>query len=321
MGDSNYAIVVGASGQDGKILTASLESQNITVIGISRSSIIYKENTFISKRFSIIDENDVSTLIQRVKPREVYYLAAHHVSSQQEEGQSNSADYDRYHETHVIGLLNFLCAIRDYSSHTRLFYASSSLIFDGSEGPIQNESTPFTPVGFYGLTKAQGIYICRDFKRRYNIFCSSGILYNHESIHRPGTFLSKKVIVAAHKISVGQLEEIYLGNLSSETDWGYAPDYVDAFQKILRIDHSDDFIIATGETHSVREFVQIVCESFGLNFSDHIRESPSVLKRKLQEKCGDSSKLRRATGWSPSLSFRSMVEKLVESYIQSLNSA
>jgi len=318
---SNAAIIVGDRGQDGSLLRASLDKQGIQVVGVGREQLSLPQffSGISNAGFSIANTKQVAALVEAIRPSEVYYLAAHHVSSEQSGADNSPSEYDAYHRVHVVGLLNFLWAIRNHSPLCRLFYAASSLVFSGSHGPIQNEETPLSPVGFYGLTKAQGIYICREFRQRHGIFASVGILYNHESALRPSKFISKKLIYSAHQISLGLQKELSVGNLSAETDWGYAPDFVEAFQKILRIDAADDFVIATGESHSVSEFAEIVFNHYGLDPTSYIRENPTALLRHLPRKVGDSSKLRRATGWKPTCDFQAMVKMLVSDYMMNLN--
>ena len=310
------AIIVGVGGQDGSLLKKSLEKLEYEVIGITRDSLIRGVN---KEPFSISCLDAVESLIYLSQPAEVYYLAAHHSSSERDSGSNHPENYQPFHQVHVEGFLNFLWAIYRYSKESRIFYASSSLVFDGSDGPYQNESTPFSPVGFYGLTKMQGVYLCRQFRNMYGIHASSGILYSHESALRHDIFLSKKLIVAAHKISLGQLEGVQVGSLQSQNDWGYAPDYIEAFQAITRLEKSDDFIVATGETHSVAEFAQIVFNCFGLDASKHVQETPSLLNRITPRKMGDTSKLFHAVGWKPKQSFQVMVETLVKEYLNAIS--
>ena len=319
---SNTAIIVGDRGQDGTLLRYSLEKQGIKVVGIGRNHLsgasFYEDKSLAN--CSIFNMEQVTSVIKVVQPREVYYLAAHHVSSEQVDAGFSPIEYDYCHQTHVVGLLNFLWAIRSHSPLTRLFYAASSLVFSGVDGPFQNEETKFTPCGFYGLTKAQGVSICKEFRQNHGIFAASGILYNHESVLRSDRFLSKKLIIAAHKISLGIQEKLTLGNSMSETDWGYAPDYVDAFQRILRIDTPDDFVIATGESHSVAEFAEIVFSCFGLDSKNYLVDNQNVLTRQISRKVGDSSKLRVLTSWAPTLNFKEMVTKLVSDYMNDYQS-
>lgn len=318
---NNIAIIVGDRGQDGTLLRADLELQGIQVVGIGRERMSLPASLAGSWRgeFSIANSDQVMALVETIRPSEIYYLAAHHVSSEQNGADYSPSEYEAYHKVNVLGLLNFLCAIRNHSPESKLFYAASSLVFDGNQGSVQNEETPLTPVGFYGLTKAQGILLCRDFRERYGIFAASGILYNHESVIRPEKFLSKKLITSAHQISIGLKNELVLGNLSAEADWGYAPDFVAAFQHILSTNNPDDYIVATGESRSVAEFARVVFECFGLDYKKYVYENSSLLNRHVPQKIGDSSKLRSVAGWQPTHNFSGMVRALVRDYLESLS--
>lgn len=310
-------IIVGDRGQDGTLLKTDLIKKGYRVIGINRCGINYSDPRvkLSLTQVSILDEDKVSFLVKSLQPAEIYYLAAHHSSSEEFGVSTNLSAYQPFHDTHVAGLINFLDAIVQHAPTCRLFYASSSLVFDGSHGPLQHEATPLTPAGFYGLTKSQGMLVCREFRKDHSIFASTGILYNHESHLRSEKFLSKKLILGARSIASGASNSVTIGNLFARTDWGYAPDYVDAFQRILRIHDPGDFIVATGETHSVAEFADIVFNCFGLNYRRHIKEDSSALSRTIPIKMGDSSKLRNITGWRPSVNFSEMVEKLVHDFL------
>ncbi len=313
-------IIVGSNGQDGRLLRDSLVAENSNVIGISRKYI--SELSFgIPKRelpFDITKASLVDDLIRNVQPKEIYYLAAHHMSAQEAVEDVGLSAYNKYHQVHVVGLFNFLNAIRLQSPASRLFYAASSLIYDGLTGVYQDEDTPFTPVGFYGLTKTQGILLCREFRKSYGLYASVGILYNHESVLRSEKFLSMKLIKAAQKISTGSETELSLGDLSAETDWGYAPDFIRAFRLILSVTEPNDFIISTGQSHTVREFADIVFKRFGLCYKKYIKEKPELLCRKIPKRVGRNQKLLSFTGWAPSLSFPAFVDQLVNDYINML---
>jgi GDPmannose 4,6-dehydratase len=315
------AIIVGDRGQDGTLLRASLEKQGIHVVGVGRDRLSMPLSLGgKSGGFSIENTEQVSKLVAQVCPTEIYYLAAHHVSSEQHGADNCPYEYDAYHRTHVVGLLNFLWAICKHSLQSRFFYAASSLVFDGSNGPTQNEETPFTPVGFYGLTKTQGLLICREFREKYGVLASGGILYNHESALRPEYFLSKKIISSAHRISLGVQQNLIVGNLSAEIDWGYAPDYIEAFQLILSTSMPTDFVVATGESHSVAEFVKIAFNCFELDSEKFVLENPNILNRHVPRKIGDCKKLKISTGWMPTLTFPDMVRALVNDYLEGITS-
>ena len=310
------AIIVGVGGQDGSLLKRSLERQGVSVIGITRTAISCAPDTLsVTGEFGVINCDQVENLVSAAKPDEIYYLAAYHASSEAKHSNLHPEEYRNYERVHVQGLLNFLYAIRQHQPDARLFYASSSLIFDGSSGPVQDETTPLSPTGYYGLTKAQGMLLCREFRQNHGVFAASGILYNHESILRPESFLSKKLIMGAHKISLGLQDELLVGSLDAETDWGYAPDYVEAFQEILRTAVSDDFIIATGESHTVREFAEQVFDCFDLTAGDYLKEDRGLLHRTPPPKIGNPAKLAATTGWKTKDGFAEMVRRLVDDYL------
>jgi len=313
------AIIVGAGGQDGRLLRRSLQAKGVDTVGITRRRIHYPDGK--EDDFSILDEHHVQSLLSEYQPDQIYYLAAHHTSSQGALIKSSSEDYSVSHGTHVVGLHHFLEAIRVIRPNARLFYASSSLIFDGSIGPKQSENTPFGPIGFYGLTKLQGMMLCRHYCRDYGLFASSGILFSHESSYRPESYLSKKIISAAYAMSRGHDAKVAVGNLDSINDWGYAADYVEAFQGILRLGSPGEFVVATGEGHTVREFAQCICDQFGLRLSDFVVEDKSLPLRQTGPRVGDYLKLQTTVGWSPSQSFNQMVEALVNDYVKSVEEA
>lgn len=310
------AIIVGVGGQDGSLLKLSLERQGVAVIGINKTAISCAPDTLsVTGDFSVLDRNQVENLVSVAKPDEIYYLAAYHASSEAEHSNLDPEEYRNYERVHVQGLLNFLYAICRHRSDARLFYASSSLIYDGSSGPVQDEDTPLSPTGYYGLTKVQGMLLCREFRRAHGVFAASGILYNHESILRPESFLSKKLIMGAHRISLGLQDELLVGSLDAETDWGYAPDYVEAFQEILRTATPDDFVIATGKSHTVREFAEQVFDCFNLAAGDYLKEDRELLHRAPPPKIGNPAKLAAVTGWKAKGSFAEMVQRLVDDYL------
>jgi len=307
-------VIVGANGQDGKILTLELQSAGFSVVGVGRERVTIGGE---SREFSSLSADDVNSLVSTVKPVEVYYLAAHHSSSEGARDSLTPSEYQNFHNVHVQGLLHFLCAIHKFSPSSRIFYAGSSLLFNGSNGSIQDETTPFGPIDFYGLTKAQGVEMCRHFRRNFGVFACVGILYSHESVYRSESFLSKRIIKSAYEISTGRRNELLLGSLSAANDWGFASDFVRAFRAIMNSGYPDDFIIATGEAHTVAEFAELVFDCFGLDWTRFVREDSSKLLRSPILRIGDFSKLRLSTGWTPRFTFRQMVERLVADYLSS----
>lgn len=308
-------IVVGHGGQDGSLLVDDLQKRGDQVIGIGRLSCIFPTGFPPDAIKDITNAKDVYQTVRLFQPDEIYYLAAYHTSSEAGAAQAPlHRQFESAQAIHVTGLINFLSAIVEESPATRLFYASSSLVFSGENGERQDETTSLTPEGFYGITKSQGMWLCREFRKIHKVFASTGILYNHESHLRAPGFLSAKIIKAAIRISEGSPEKLEVGNLSSHVDWGYAKDYVLAFQKILAADSPDDFIVATGESHTVKEFIDIVFNYFNLNPDKHVVENKNILTRKPPIKIGNASKLRSVTAWAPSLNYPDFVIQLIKDH-------
>jgi GDPmannose 4,6-dehydratase len=309
------SIVVGHRGQDGRILLGRLRQRMDRVYGIDRGVIEdLGYDSGLENPFSLANADKISQLLHRLQPDEIYYLAAYHRSSQ---GFSSfdrlGSDLHEGMEVNVQGVVNFLEGMRLHAPRARLFYASSSLVFgEGALNDQQNEMTPWKPTCEYGLMKALGMQACRLYRNSCGLFASCGILYNHESIYRTEEFLSKKVISAAHHIRAGTGEKLVVGDLDAVVDWSYAPDFVDAFLRILQLDKPDDYILASGEGHTVREFIEIAFSYLGLDWRDHVVEIPQVLHRSKSARIGDPSRLKDATGWAPSLRFADMVRRLVD---------
>ncbi len=296
------AVIVGAGGQDGYYLTELLQRRNYAVTGLTRNG-----GTDILKRA------DVFALMERLKPDECYYLAAFHHSSEDKELQSNdSLLFERSYAVHVQGLLHFLDAIAQVSPKTRLFYAASSHVFGAPATQPQTELTPLEPTGVYGITKTMGIHCCRYFRRERGVFAAVGILYNHESPRRATKFLSQKIVRGVLAFQKNNSKRVVLGDLTATVDWGYAPDYADAMTRILALPVADEFIIATGQPHSVEDFLRAACDCAGVNWRECIETKPGLLTKKSVLLVGDSNKLQRATGWKPSVSFEHMIKLLIE---------
>jgi GDPmannose 4,6-dehydratase len=308
-------VVVGYAGQDGSLLIRDLHNRGDEIIGIGRSSCIFPVSFSNNVIKDITNAKEVYDVVRLFQPNEIYYLAAYHVSSEASAIEvSLHTQFESAQAIHVTGLVNCLSAIVDESPATRLFYASSSLVFSGENGERQDETTPFTPQGFYGITKTEGMQLCRQFRKNHDVFVSCGILYNHESHLRAPGFLSAKIIKTAIRISEGSNEKLEVGNLSSRVDWGYAADYVLAFQKILAANNPNDFIVATGESHTVKEFIDKVFNYFSLNPDKYVVENQNILTRKPLVKIGDATKLQSVTGWAPSLNYHNFVIQLIKDH-------
>jgi GDPmannose 4,6-dehydratase len=254
----------------------------------------------------------VMELVWRLRPREIYYLAAYHHSS--EAVPDDPADLvGRSFAVNTLALNNFLHAIVSQSRESRLFYAASSHVFGQPESPVQDERTPLNPTNVYGISKTAAIHLCRYFRSEHGVYVSCGILYNHESPLRPPQFLSRKVVQAAVRISQGKRDKLRLANLDAGVDWGFAPDYAAAMWRLLQLPAGDDFVVATGKLHTVRDFVQTAFQIVGLNWEDHVvLEAPTGARKTAPVTlCGDSSKLRSMTGWKPQTSFHEMIASMI----------
>lgn len=293
------ALVIGAHGQDGTLLTSFLSASGWEVDGIGKEDL------------DVCLPDAVKTVLARGY-QHIYYLAAYHHSSQDSAVLGDRELYEKSSEVHVTGLINVLEGVRSVSPASRIFYAASSLVFGSPAQEPQNENTAFAPLCIYGITKTSGIQLCRFYREKHGVFACSGILFNHESPLRKRKFVIPKIIHSAIAISRGSHEKLHLGDLSAHVDWGYAPDYVDAMYRILCLDQAEDFVIATGETHSVQEVVEIVFTALGLDWRDHVLESPTILTRQRTALRGDSSKLHAATGWKPMVGFKQMILDLLE---------
>lgn len=304
------AIIIGCQGQDGRLLYEYLIKKKYQVIGIGVNYI--KASYRYSKQpVDITNKDYVYRLISSSKPTEIYYLAAFHHSSEDNINNKNDELFKKSFEINTFSLIYFLEAILTYSPKTRLFYAASSLIFGDGHCIIDDENSSINPSSIYGITKAAGLFICRYYRKEYSLFASCGILYNHESSFRADKFISKKIVKAAIKIKEKKQDTIVLGDVSAEVDWGYAPDYIDAMYKILRLKYSDDFIIASGKKHKVSEFAEIAFKYLGLEWHRYVEENKGILTRKRVARVGNPGKLMAATGWKPCTDFKEMIKILL----------
>jgi len=302
------AIVIGCLGQDGVLLKSHLIENAYQVIGVD---VNYIESSFEYSKvpIDICNEREVCELVRSSNPSEIYHLAAVHHSA--EDRMMTSLDlFQKSFGTNTFSLIYFLEAMLKCAPQARLFYAASSHIFEETNG-VNDEGSSINPSSVYGITKAAGLFICRYYRKEHALFASCGILYNHESSLRSNNFISKKITKGAIKVRDRLQDKILLGDLSAEADWGYAPDYVKAMHKMLCMDHSDDFIIATGQKHSVSEFAEIAFQRFGLNWTDYVEENKNILTRKPVCRVGNPSKLMLKTGWKPSIDFKEMIKVLL----------
>ena len=299
------AIIVGCEGQDGRFLYNLLLGKGYEIVGIDIQTVRCSTEAKLPP-VDISHAGAVADLIIHMKPDEVYYLAAFHHSSEDKQVE-NIELFKRSYSVHVVSLINFLEAITRHSKETRLFYASSSHIFGNPSTAIQDENTPINPNCIYGITKTDGLFTCRFYRNNHSIFTSVGILYNHESSLRHERFVSRKIIKGAVAIKKGKQKKLILGDLNAGIDWGYAPDYVDAMYRMLNHHEPDDFVVATGVSHTVQEFAQLAFDFLGLDYRKYVEENHCIMTKKAYRRIGNAMKLKELTGWKPSVDFGQMI--------------
>jgi GDPmannose 4,6-dehydratase len=322
---SKTALITGITGQDGSYLAELLLDHGYTVYGLIRRSSsfntsridhIYQDPHEPNARLNLIygDLNDASSLnkiLRDVQPDEIYNLGAQsHVMV--------SFDIPEYTgEVTGIGTARVLEAIRESQLEPRFYQASSSELYGLAQEVPQKETTPFYPRSPYACAKAYGFYMVRNYREAYGLFACNGILFNHESPRRGETFVSRKITRAATRISVGLQDKLYLGNLEARRDWGYAPEYVQAMWLMLQQEKPDDYVIATGETHSVKEFVEETFNLLGLDWQKHVEIDPRYVRpTEVDLLLGDYSKAKKELGWKPKVAFKDLVRIMVEADLE-----
>jgi GDPmannose 4,6-dehydratase len=314
------ALVTGIGGQDGSLLAELLLEQGYDVYGVvRRTGASYPNLGAIADRVELIqaDLNDQLALVRAlrsVRPREVYNLASVSFVPMSWDQPVLTA------ELAAVGATALLEAIRDVDPKIRFYQASSSEIFGEPAETPQTESTPLSPLTPYGVAKAYAHFITRSYRRRYGLHASAGILYNHESPRRPVEFVPQKVAHAAAAIKLGTSGELWLGDLDAQRDWGYAGDHVRAMWLILQQDDPDDYVIATGELHTVRELVQCAFDHVGLDWQEYVQIDESLKRGKaeLHDLVGDPTRARERLGWTPELGFEELVQLLVDAALDRL---
>jgi len=314
------ALITGVSGQDGSYLAELLLSKGYEVHGLIRRSSsfnthrlepIYHDPHESGVRFlmhygDLSDSGSLVNLIRSLEPDEIYHLGAQSHVKVSFEIPEYTAD------TTGMGTIRMLEAIRASGVQTRFYQASSSEMF-GSAPPPQSEQTPFHPRSPYGVSKVFAHWSTVNYREAHGLFACSGILFNHESVRRGETFVTRKITRAVARIKAGLQRKLYLGNLDAERDWGYAPEYVEAMWLILQQDEPDDFVIATGRSHTVREFVELAFARVGLDWEHHVEIDPRYFRpAEVDSLRGDPSKARERLGWVARTSFEDLVALMVD---------
>ena len=318
------ALITGITGQDGSYLTELLLSKGYEVHGIIRRAStfntdriehLYRDphdpNTRIFLHYGdLTDGESLRKIVNKVEPDEVYNLGAQSHVRVSFEMSEYTAD------TVAMGTLRMLNAVLDYQrssgKRVRYYQASSSEMF-GAAKPPQSEATPFYPRSPYACAKVYAYWQVVNYREAYSLFACNGILFNHESPRRGETFVTRKITRAAARIKYGLQDKLYLGNLDAKRDWGYAGDYVEAMWLMLQQDEPDDYVIATGECHSVREFLEETFTQLDLDWRDYVEIDPRYLRpTEVDHLQGDSTKARRKLGWKPKVDFRQLVKMMLQ---------
>jgi GDPmannose 4,6-dehydratase len=315
------ALITGITGQDGSYLAELLLSKGYEVYGVIRRSssfnterldTVYQDPHSPNYRLRLVygdldDASSVNQILRTAKPDEIYNLGAQsHVRV--------SFDIPEYTaETVALGTLRLLEGLRELGARCRFYQASSSEMF-GSSPPPQNERTPLQPRSPYACAKVFAHHLCQNYRDAYGLFISCGILFNHESPRRGIPFVTRKITRAAARIKHGLDSKLYLGNLDARRDWGFAGDYVEAMWLMLQQERPDDYVVATGESHSVREVLDIAFSTLDLDWKAHVEIDPRYLRpTEVDHLLGDASKARQRLGWQPKVRFRELIEMMVRS--------
>jgi GDPmannose 4,6-dehydratase len=315
------ALITGITGQDGAYLAEFLLSKGYAVWGLIRRSSsfntgridhLYRDPHAAAVRLrlgygDLSDASSLNRILREVRPDEIYHLGAQtHVRV--------SFDIPEYTgEVTALGTVRLLEALRQEGIPARVYNAASSEMFGRTAEIPQSETTTFRPASPYAAAKVYAYHVTRNYREAYGMFAVSGILFNHESPRRGETFVTRKITRAATRIKLGLERKLYLGNLDAERDWGFAGDYVEAMWAMLQAPEPDDYVVATGERHSVREFLEAAFSRLDLDWRDHVEIDPRYFRpSEVDVLCGDASKIERALGWRPRVRFEELVRMMVD---------
>ena len=322
MTETKRALITGITGQDGSYLAEFLLEKGYEVHGMVRRSSTEtfqrlqgcRDDIFLHTG-DLLDQRSLTDVMRECQPHEIYNLAAMSFVAASWNQPVLTAEFSG------VGATRMLEAMREVVPEARFYQASSSEMFGQVLEVPQTERTPFYPRSPYGVAKVYGHFITVNYRESYDLFACSGILFNHESPRRGLEFVTRKVTHGAAAIKLGLQEKLGLGNLDAERDWGYAKDYVEAMWLMLQQDEPDDFVIATGETHSVRELVDVSFARAGLEVDDHVHIDPKYFRpAEVEHLIGDAAKAKEQLGWEPRTSFRELVELMVDSDLELLAS-
>jgi GDPmannose 4,6-dehydratase len=315
---SRRALITGITGQDGAYLAEFLLGKGYEVHGMVRraSTEGFERMEHLRSRLQLhqadlLDQLSIVTLLSAVRPHEVYNLAAQSFVPTSFSQPLLTAEFTG------LGVTRMLEAIRHVDPTVRFYQASSSEMFGRVQTEPQNETTPFWPRSPYGAAKAYGHWITVNYRESYQMFACSGILFNHESPLRGKEFVTRKVTDAVARIKLGVQDKLRLGNLDAQRDWGFAGDYVEAMWLMLTQDEPEDFVIATGKKHSVRQLVELAFRHVGLDWQEFVEVDPTLLRpADVNTLCGDASKARAQLGWQPKVGFEQLVAMMVDADLE-----
>ena len=311
---SKTALITGITGQDGAYLAQLLLDQGYEVHGMVRRSssdrfdrIEPLIDDITLHQADLLDQLSIVRLIEATSPDEIYNLAAQSFVPTSFEQPLLTGEFT------ALGVTRMLEAIRQVNTRIRFYQASSSEMFGTVQETPQRETTPFWPRSPYGVAKVYGHWITVNYRESYDIFACSGILFNHESPLRGKQFVTRKISDAVARIKLGKQEKLSLGNLDAERDWGFAGDYVRAMWLMMQQDTPDDYVVSTGQRHTVRDFCRVAFDHVGLNWEDHVEIDPAFLRpADVNTLCGDFSKAHENLGWQPEVTFEQLVQMMVD---------
>jgi len=318
------AVITGITGQDGSYLAEFLLEKGYQVHGVVRRAALEDPEHRMSRLQPVLGRIELHSaslesypslfkVVQTLKPDEFYHLAAQSFVSYSFEDEFSTLN------TNINGTHYALSAVKECAPACRFYFAASSEMFGKVREVPQTEDTPFHPRSAYGISKCAGFELTRNYREAYNLHATSGILYNHESPRRGYEFVTRKITSHVARIKLGMRQDLRLGNLEAKRDWGHAKDYVKAMWMMLQQPTPDDYVIATGETHSVREFAQIAFDCVGLDYRKYVVSDPQFFRpAEVDLLLGDPARARRVLGWKPERTFRQLIEEMVEQDLKKL---
>ena len=317
---SKRAVITGITGQDGSYLADLLLEEGYEVVGVVRRAstpnlwrIEHILDRIQLRPADLLDQLSLIRLVDDVRPHELYNLAAMSFVPASWDQPLLTGEYN------AQGVTRMLEALRQVDTSIRYYQASSSEMFGKVRDTPQNERTPFYPRSPYGVSKVFAHYITVNYRESYDLFAVSGILFNHESPRRGLEFVTRKVTDGVARIKLGLTDSLWLGNLDAHRDWGFAGDYVRAMWLMLQKDRADDYVIATGVSHSVRDLIELAFEHVGLDWRKHVRSDPKLLRpAEVDRLVGDAAKAQRELGWQPTVNFKRLIAMMVDADLERL---